>query len=69
MIVGVKQWHNAPGYNWYNVPVTDPDKARKVAFRFARRQKEIDFNQLVWQTLVIQPTEIPQDVADFIGEG
>lgn len=73
MIVGVKPWENAPHYTYYVVPNMDRhsghdrDKARKIAFRFQRKENERDFNQLVQQTMIIETVDIPTDVAKFLG--
>lgn len=74
MIVGVKPWDSSGTYVYCNVPNLDPhsgndrDKARKIAFRFQRKEKERDFNHLVHTTMIIETIDVPPDVAAFVGQ-
>lgn len=74
MIVGVKPWDASGTYNYFNVPnmhpqsSSDRDKARQIAFRFLRKEKERDYIHLVHTTMIIDPIDIPPDVAVFVGQ-
>lgn len=66
MIVGVKPWPSAGYYEYYDVPIESGETARRAAFRFAKRQKESDYNELVHQTTILTATKISNEMVDFL---
>jgi hypothetical protein len=70
MIIKVLEYKysdGSPSYRYFNVNETeDKDKARRIAFRFLKKRKEKDFNELVHETSVVVPENISDDSAKIL---
>lgn len=66
MIVAVKPWDNCPYYEYVDVPVTDEESARRIAFFSKRKRKCDDYNHLVNNTFVIRVEKLSSEVVNFI---
>ncbi|MBM4077024.1 MAG: hypothetical protein FJ267_15450 [Planctomycetes bacterium] len=72
MIVGVRNSASEGDITYYNLNEEfggDRDKARQIAYRFNRKKNEPNYNALVHQTVIIEPKEIPVEVARFLASG
>lgn len=66
MIVAVRPWDNCPYHEYVDVPVSDEESARRIAFISKRKRKCDDYNHLVHNTFVISVEKLSPDMVNFI---
>lgn len=66
MIVGVRTYEGSIFIEYYDVPVSDKDFARKIAYKFVFKGSNPDYNTLVHNTTLVETKPIPQEMVDYL---
>jgi len=66
MIVAVKPWDGCPYWEYVDVPVSDEESARRIAFFSKRKRKCDDYNHLVHNSFIPSVEKLSPEVVSFI---